>query len=197
MANPAAHAPNTRRSAAGDTVSLIARQLGQGRGRQAVASEVLGAGRLPDSEPTADTIVTSDRTVVDTQGQTTCTNVRDQRLVDLHNTAKLLFNNIESLWTTDKKLKQDQVAILQEEAEILEDRKAEAQSFKLLVDSKLTPEVDEAGKAKWLRLVALDKKHDIVEKTRQEYQAKRLKCDTDMEEVSIKRFITTRERVLE
>lgn len=181
-----------------DTVSLIARQLDQGRGRQAVASEVLGAGRLPESEPMADTIVTSDRTVVDTQGQTTCTNnITGQRLVNLRNTANLLVNTIDSLWRIDEELKQDQVAILREEAEILEDRKAEAQSFKLLVDSKLTPEVDEAGKVKWSRLVALDKKHDIVEKKRQEYQAKRLKCDTDVKEFSIKGFMTNRERVLE
>jgi hypothetical protein len=198
VANPADHAPNTRRSATDDMVSLIARQLDQGRGRQAVASEVLGAGRLPDSEPMADTIVTSDRTVVDTQGQTTCTNdTTGQRLVDLRNTAKLLVNTIDSLWTIGEELKQKQVAILREEAEILEDRRAEAQSLKLLVDSKLTPEVDEAGKAKWLRLVALDKKHDIVEKTHQEYRAKRLKFDTDVEEFSIEGFMTTREHVLE
>ncbi|PMD46845.1 hypothetical protein L207DRAFT_562079 [Hyaloscypha variabilis F] len=198
MANPAAHTTNTRRSATDDTVNLIARQLDQGRGRQALASEVLGAGRLPDHEPIADTIVTSDRTVVDTQGETTCTNsITNQRLVDLRNTANLLLNTIDSLWTIDEELKKDQVAILREEAEILEDRKAEAQSFKLLVDSKLTPEVDEAGKAKWSRLVALDKKHDIVEKTRQEYQAKRLKLDTDVKEFSIEGFMKTRERVLE
>jgi hypothetical protein len=198
VANPAAHATNTRRSATDDTVNLIARQLDQGQGRQALASEVLGAGRLPDHELMADTIVTSDRTVVDTQGETTCiNNITSQRLVDLRNTANLLLNTIDSLWTIDEELKKDQVAILREEAEILEDRKAEAQSFKLLVDSKLTPEVDEAGKAKWSRLVALDKKHDIVEKTRQEYQAKRLKLDTDVEEFSIEGFMKTRERVLE
>ena len=201
VANPAAYAPNTRRSATDDTVCLIARQLDQGRGRQAVESEVVGAGRLPDSEPMAHTIVTSDRTVVDTQGQTTCTNdITGQRLVDLRNTANstrntanLLVNTIDSLWTIHEELKQDQVAILREEAEILEDRKAEAQSLKLLVDSKLTPEVHE----KVSRLVALDKKHDIVGKRRQEYQAKRLKYDTDVKEFSIKGFMTTRERVLE
>ena len=102
-------------------------------------------------------------------------------------------DNIDSLWTTYEELKQDQAVILREEAEILEDWKAEVQCLKMLLDSKLTPE----GHEKWSRLAALDKKHDIVEEKRQGYQAKRLKYDTDVKEFSIEEYMTIGERVLE
>jgi hypothetical protein len=78
----------------------------------------------------------------------------------------------------------------------LEERSTEAQLLKVLIDSRLIAEVNDAAKAKWSRLVALDKKHYIVEKRHQEYQAKRLKYDDEMTELRDGSFVNIRNREL-
>jgi hypothetical protein len=191
----AVDAPNVRRSAT-DVATLIASQLGQGQERQDFQPEVPEAGRLPDSESTADSItVVANHTRVDMQRQNTCTDkTLGQDLVDLCNTTNSLVNTANSLRKEHEGLEQEQVATRSRLAKTSEDINAAVQSIELVLKSKnnFTPEQIEIGQANWSGLRDLVVKKRKIEQTEcQEQQAKWLKLKVDVKEFA-KKVMATR-----
>jgi hypothetical protein len=131
----------------------------------------------------ADTIVTSDCTVVDIQEQTTSTN--NNTGLDIHslrNSLNSLAKDLDLIQARHEELEQEELANLREGAKTVEDKKSVVEWFKAQFECELISEGPEAGKANWSRFVALRKKDNIVRMKHQEHRAKRLKLDANVKE---------------
>lgn len=192
MSIPASDAPNARRSAP-DVAVLIASQLSQGQDIQDIEPVKPEAGRLPDSEPTADSItVATNNTSIDIQGKhASIDETLDQRLIDLFiitnldaNAANLRVNTVNALRNEHEELKQEKVAMRSRLAKAEEDIDAAIQSIQLNFDSKgkITLEQIKIVEANLPRLEVLIKKRNIRETECEEQQAKWLKHNADVKE---------------
>lgn len=167
-------------------------QLDQGQERQDVELDVSEADRLPDSEPTADSItVAAIRTRVDMQGQSTCTDEVRQGLVDLSGATTSLANTVNSLQKEYEELNQEQVDMQRRLAKAEEDMNATLQPFRLILESPygVAPEQIKIAGANLSGLEDLRKKRKIEETERQKQRAKWLKLKADVKELKNKRVL--------